>query len=177
MYTVAFRARMVRRMMSPPAISVRGLARETGLSQGTLSRWVREARRFGQMMTEDESPEPEPPADVPEPKKWTTDEKLRVLVEAQHLEGEGLGAFLRKEGLHAAQVQAWRDALGAEEAPAGAERLRILATERRVKELERELRRKDKALAEAAALLLLEKKLQSMGWDDEGGGTNGENEK
>ncbi|NOJ83921.1 hypothetical protein HNV28_37405, partial [Myxococcus xanthus] len=37
------------------------------------------------------------------PKKWTPEEKLRVLVVAQGLEGEKLGALLRREGLHEAQ--------------------------------------------------------------------------
>ncbi|WP_205520443.1 hypothetical protein, partial [Pyxidicoccus caerfyrddinensis] len=45
------------------------------------------------------------------------------------------------------------------------ERKRLAAAEKRVKELERELHRKEKALAETAALLVLEKKLQAMGWD------------
>jgi transposase len=36
---------------------------------------------------------------------------------------------------------------------------------RRVRELEKELRRKDKALAEAAALLVLQKKVQAI-WGD-----------
>ncbi|RKH15660.1 hypothetical protein D7Y13_43195, partial [Corallococcus praedator] len=46
------------------------------------------------------------------------------------------------------------------------ERRRLAVAEKRVKELERELRRKEKALAETAALLVLEKKLQAMGWDE-----------
>jgi hypothetical protein len=42
----------------------------------------------------------------------------------------------------------------------------VAEVQKRVKELERELRRKDKALAETAALLVLEKKLQALGWDE-----------
>jgi transposase len=80
--------------------------------------------------------------------------------------------LLRREGLHEAQVSAWRvaaaEALGAEAAPGGrwssAQRQELAEAKKRVKELEREALRKDKALAEAAALLLLEKKLQSIGW-------------
>ena len=40
------------------------------------------------------------------------------------------------------------------------------AERRRVKELERELRRKDRALAEAAALLVLSKKLSAIFQED-----------
>lgn len=109
--------------------------------------------------------------DKPGSKKWTVKEKLRVVVAAEGLEGAELGELLRREGLHEAQLKAWRDAAAgaltsAEAAPSGAltarQRKRLAA----VKELERELRRKEKALAEAAALLMLEKKLQALGWDE-----------
>ena len=87
------------------------------------------------------------------------------------LEGEAFGALLRREGLHEAQVIAWRaaaaEALGAEAAPGGrssSAQQELVEMKKRVKELERDALRKDKALAEAAALLLLEKKLQSIGW-------------
>ena len=105
-------------------------------------------------------------------KKWTASEKLRVLGGGvAPLEGEAFGALLRREGLHEAQVIAWRaaaaEALGAEAAPGGrssSAQQELVEMKKRVKELERDALRKDKALAEAAALLLLEKKLQSIGW-------------
>ncbi len=50
--------------------------------------------------------------------------------------------------------------------PSGVQRRKVAEVQKRVKELERELRRKEKALAEAAALLVLEKKLQALGWDE-----------
>ena len=48
--------------------------------------------------------------------------------------------------------------------------------QRRVQELEKELRRKDKALAEAAALLVLQKKVRAI-WGDGDDDTEGKNEK
>jgi transposase len=95
-----------------------------------------------------------------------------VLFAAQGLTAEELGALLRREGLHEAQLQEWRQAAAgalsgaAGEALPSKERKRLAAAEKRVKELERELHRKEKALAETAALLVLEKKLQAMGWDE-----------
>ena len=81
-----------------------------------------------------------------------------------------LGALLRREGVHDAELEAWRAAVKtaavaalngttSNVAPARS------AERKRIHELERELRRKDKALAEAAALLVLEKKLQAL-WGD-----------
>ncbi|MCE9674132.1 helix-turn-helix domain-containing protein [Myxococcus stipitatus] len=169
-YTDAFKGQMVKRMVGPGAVSAAALARQVGVSQPTLSQWLREANRVAAMTP---PPEEKKPAG---PKKWTPEEKLRVLAEAHGLEGEALGALLRREGLHEEQLAGWRAAAagalsqGAQAAAPGAltasQRRRLASSEKRVKELERELRRKEKALAETAALLVLEKKLQALGWDE-----------
>ncbi len=156
-FSESIKEQMVRRMLTPPGMGVRELSKETGISKSALWKWrstkVKKAR--------------------PGEKEWTGSEKLRVLGGGEPpLEGEAFGALLRREGLHEAQVSAWRvaaaEALGAEAAPGGrwssAQRQELAEAKKRVKELEREALRKDKALAEAAALLLLEKKLQSIGW-------------
>jgi hypothetical protein len=112
---------------------------------------------------------------VRRPGEWKPEEKLKLLVQADGLEGEDLGELLRREGLHEADLAEWRRAalggLGpvAKVAPGSAEA-------RRVRELERELLRKDKALAETAALLVLKKKVQEY-WGDEDDSTKKETEK
>jgi transposase-like protein len=160
-YSESIKEQMVRRMLTPPGIGLAALAAQTGISKSALWKW-RSTRV-----------KPTKPGE----KEWTASEKLRVLGGGgPALEGEAFGALLRREGLHEAQVSAWRDAaaeaLGAEAAPGGrsnsAQRQELAETKKRVKELERDALRKDRALAEAAALLLLEKKLQSIGWHSEG---------
>jgi transposase-like protein len=84
------------------------------------------------------------------------------VLEASRLSDEQLGAFLRREGLHEATLREWRAA--ALEALGTAKGSTTEA--RRVRELERQLLRKDKALAEAAALLVLQKKVRAI-WGDE----------
>ena len=93
-YTEAFRAHMVRKMLPPNAITANALAAEVGLHQATLSRWLKEARTVGVM---------DKPA-----KSWTTIEKLRVVVEASKISNAALGEFLRREGIHEAQLKEWR---------------------------------------------------------------------
>ena len=76
------------------------------------------------------------------------------------------GVYLRKEGLHSHQVEEWR---GQVLASLEATKKRGTAKDgrdERIKELEREVLRKDKALAEASALLILQKKV-SLIWGDE----------
>jgi len=87
------------------------------------------------------------------------------VIQSSGLDEHGLGAFLRKEGLHEAHLDEWRQqaeaALGSGMEPSSSRR------KKEVQRLERELRRKDKALAETAALLVLSKKVRAL-WGDEG---------
>ena len=101
------------------------------------------------------------------PQDWTAEEKLTVVIEAASLPDEELGAFLRERGLHQANLKQWRREMieGLAE-PKARSSSKPSAETRRIRELERELTRKEKALAEAAALLILKKKAQAL-WGDE----------
>ena len=94
------------------------------------------------------------------PQDWSPAQRLRAVNEAATLSDEELGEFLRREGLHAHTLKQWRQdalaGLGASPRP-GQKRI-----SRRERQLERELRRKDKALAEAAALLVLQRKPRAL---------------
>ena len=78
-----------------------------------------------------------------------------MLSEASKLSGSQLTAMLQREGLLLAELEQWRLALGEDKAS--------VATTKRIRKLERELARKEKALAEAAALLVLKKKWATSG--------------
>ena len=101
--------------------------------------------------------------------EWSIDEKIRVLAKAGKLTGAELTEFLEREGLLLADYEQWRLAL-AEEGRAS------LATTKRIRALERELARKEKALAEAAALLVLKNKVTRL-WEAEGDDTDEEPER
>lgn len=164
-YNEAFKANVVRKLTGPSAVSANALARELGLHQSTLSRWLREASSLPQM-----SDEKKEQKKVRSPRDWSTDEKLRVVGRAAGLKDEELGEFLRREGIHKAQLDEWRAA-----AVVGFEKPKKEAKSspeaKRLRELEKELRRKDRALAEAAALLVLKKKAQAI-WGDEDDSTD-----
>jgi hypothetical protein len=151
---------MVKRMAGPPAISAGALSLEVGIPQPTLSRWLREASTLPPMGDRDNQS-----SASRAPTKWTPTEKLRVLGAAAVLPDEALGELLRREGLHSAQLTEWRDK--ATTALAGRkERTKDSQTEKRIRSLERDLGRKNAALAEVTALLALKKKVQSL-WGDE----------
>ena len=153
-YTTASKARVLQRLVGPQAISANRLAGEVGISQVTRSRWLAAARSVPAMRTR--------------AKQWTGAQKLRVMIAAHGLSETDLGALLRREGLYAAQLEACRSA--AEPALGAPSRRREKAVPHpdttRLAEVERELRRKEQALAEAAALLVLKKKVEAY-WGDE----------
>jgi hypothetical protein len=91
---------------------------------------------------------------------WSIGEKIRILAKASTLTGAELTEFLQCEGVLQAEYGQWRLALG-EEGRASR------ATMRRIRTLERELARKERALAEAAALLVLKKKLLPLEEDED----------
>ena len=162
-YSAAFRSRMVAKLVGPNAITATALGKETGLHQATLSRWLKEASTLERNMARKKSPPA--PAPSKQPQEWTPEEKLAIVLEASSLSEGELGVYLRSKGIHAAVLEEWRrQALAGIR---GTERASKLQTDsRKVRELERELRRKEKALAEAAALLVLKKKVQEI-WGDE----------
>lgn len=103
--------------------------------------------------------------------KWNPEQKLKALIDTAGLSEAELGAYLRKEGAFSSQLDEWKkDVLTSLTSP---RKLKVVKDDRdqKIKVLEREILRKDKALAEATALLILQKKVNLI-W-----GNNDEDEK
>ena len=149
-YGQGFKARMVQRMAGPRGVSANSLAEEMGVSQATLSRWLRTARTVDLMSTDKSG-------------KWTPAGKLPVIVEASQLDAKELGAFLCKEGLHEATLREWHEAATASlSAPKKSSRAKKSPEAKQIQELERDLRRKEKAMAEIAAIITLQQNVREI---------------
>lgn len=98
------------------------------------------------------------------PEDWTAAEKLTALHETHALSGEALNAWCREKGLFAHHLTSWKADFCAPQTPVPAAQMRTLKDEN--VSLKKEILRKDKALAEAAALLVLQKKFRAL-WEDE----------
>lgn len=147
-------------MVGPGAVSATELSRETGIPQPTLSRWLRGAASLRLVTSKPESPkEPEVAAAEKRPQDWSPLERMQFVIDADALDDQELGELLRRRGVHREQLDAWR---AAAEGFGQAAPTRRSAEGKRIRELEREVARKDKALAETAALLVLQKKLQLL---------------
>jgi len=154
---------MVSKLVGPHPMSAQQLSKESGLAQATLSRWLKEASRV-KRMTKPDDDEPAPPRQMQD---WKPEEKLAIVLEAAGLSEGEVGVLLRSKGIPSALLEEWRQQAltglrGTQQIGA------TVAGSKRIKELERELRRKDKALAEAAALLILQKKVrETLGAEDD----------
>jgi transposase len=163
-YSAAFKAKMVQKMLG--GRSANSLAQESGMHQPTLSKWLRDAGSLQAVKRRRQSDEAK--TEGRRPDDWSAEEKLEAVLEAKRLSGSEFGEFLRRRGLHEEQLRQWQATVDAAalESLRGRKAAGKSAEAKRVKELERELRRKEKALAEAAALLVLRKKAEAL-WGDE----------
>lgn len=162
MWPRELRERIEQRLVRPDCPPLVALADETGIPAGTLGHWrkqLRGAERHPFMREDVGMSSNNDRRDT----DWNPNDRFRAVFETENLEGEELGAYLREHGLHAATLERWRqDAL----AGLGTPRKQPKSS-RRIRELERELRRKEKALAETAALLVLQKKLRHLLEDED----------
>ena len=150
---------VLKRMLPPNNMPIAQLAKQEGIATSTLFSWRAEARSTGQLL---------PDADA-SPEGWSSRDKFAAVLEAAALNEADLAEYCRKRGLFPAQIAAWR--IACEQANdwdrTSAARLGRATKEdrKKVKDLERELARKDRALAETAALLVLRKKASAI-WGD-----------
>ena len=169
-YTEAFRDRMVQRMTGERGLTATALAKEVGVPQPTLSRWLKDAATVAEVAKK-KSKKAKTAKGTPasRPSDLGAADKVRLVREAASLSEAELGAFLRREGLHEEdlarfQEEVWSAALAT---LSPAKKPRASEEQKRIKELERDLKRSQAALAETAALLVLRKKAVAL-WGEEG---------
>lgn len=153
------RESVARRYLSTNA-TYRELAAEIGSSTWSVRDWVRQFREQG-TVGKKRTKRPAPTD------QRSAEEKFRLLLQARSMKDEERGEYLRREGIHDADLERWeQEALGGLTGAAGSE-----SQERRIRELERDNKQQGKRLKEAAALLELQKKVQAL-WADEGDDTS-----
>jgi len=149
-YSDAVKADVRRRMSPPNRQSVVEIARELGIHAITLYKWRKAWRLQGEVV----------PASEKEAESWSAADKFTVVLETAGLNATELGGYCRERGLYPAQpLMTMADQKDLQK--------RHQEDQREIKRLQQELRRKDKALAEAAALLIASKKIQAY-WGEGG---------
>lgn len=139
--------------------SVQEIAQVLGVSSWSLYHW---AKRYGNAERMNKQRRPG---------ERSAQEKLKAVIEYEGMPEDKRGEYLRREGLRSEHIEGWKKSMEAGLGggkPSAADRSERAADKKKIEELERELRRKDKALAETTALLVLKKKADLI-W---GGGEN-----
>ncbi|GAE37708.1 transposase IS3/IS911 family protein [Halalkalibacter akibai JCM 9157] len=152
---------IVKRMMPPHNESVATISKEEGITEVTLYKWRKSAREAGVAT----------PGNGQTSDKWSSQDKFLIVMETFAMNETELAEYCRKKGLYREQIEAWRVAClqaNGQVFDQSKELNGALKEEKkRAKQLEKDLQKKEKALAEAAALLLLRKKAQAIWGDDE----------
>lgn len=159
-YTKEMKEAILKRMMPPNNEAISRISEETGITETTLYKWRKEARINGNAT----------PGDGQGSEQWSSEDKFLVVMETYTMNEIELAEYCRKKGLYKDQIEAWRDvclsANGREWNQTKQLNQELKEEKKRAKTLEQDLRKKEKALAEAAALLLLRKKAQAI-WGDQ----------
>jgi len=155
-YTAAFKASIVQKVCTPGGPNSAEVSRTTGVPYPSIRRWVLEHGSSSEMKY----------------KKRTPEAKLKIISETLSLSEPELGEYLRKHGLHKAEVVEWKSLFFEANRSAGRPKTdpKVKVLQKEKKDLERNVRRKDKALAEMSARIVLVKKsrlLWGMPEDDE----------
>ena len=141
------------------ARSLLNLAGELNMSPGTLKRWVLDSAKAGKHAPgETTSLALDGPA-----ASWSPSQRLKALQESYALNGPALAGWCRERGVFEHQLVQWREEFCTPTVPASREAgSAFRELQRQHDQLQRELRRKEKALAEVAALLVLQKNFQAL---------------
>lgn len=133
--------------------TITAVADDMNINHHTLRYWMKKKKQPGAPASQEKRPQ-----------DWSAAEQLQALQESHALADEALHAWCRERGIFPHHLEAWKAAFSAPAKEAVAARdLRALNDE--IARLNREVDRKDKALAEAAALLVLQKKYRAL-WED-----------
>lgn len=167
-FTQSFKIQAVEKALSRSGVTtLNDIANSLGIGCSTLNKWIVKARNQEfdivpsdeiNRMTQDKRPQ-----------DWTLEERLNMVVACGSLNDEKLSEYCREQGLYPHHVNQWKldfsSGNTAKEKVVSPSEIKILKHEN--KALKKELNRKDKALAETAALLVLQKKVNAIWGNDE----------
>ena len=155
-FTQAFKEQAIEKALSrPPGTSIQLISDELGVGYSTLQKWI-QLTKSGQLNTSTThmAKQEKRPVD------WNNTQKLDLLIKCGALDEQAQSALCRENGIYPHHLKQWKEELGAPVNRTEAPRLK-----RELKALQKELNRKEKALAETAALLVLQKKVNQM-WSE-----------
>jgi len=171
-YTLAFKQQAVKKALSrSEGVTLRAIAEQLGVGYSTLEQWIRLSHAQQLDLSIDSTEEESSPM-TPErkPQQWSLQERLEMVIACGSLDEEAISQRCREQGLYPHHVAQWKAdfANGISENNTASSKSELKQLRHENKSLKRELNRKEKALAETAALLVLQKKVHAIWGTDEG---------
>ncbi len=150
------KAATLAKLLPPYNMTVSAVAQMEGISEATLYNWRNQAKQEGK---------PVPGADRSS-EQWPAEARFAAIVETATLSEAEVAEYCRKKGLYPEQLTQWKQAFLQTSVPD--DKAALKQSQKRIRQLEKELTRKEKALAEAAAILVLRKKLRDYYGETDG---------
>ena len=157
-YSTEFKEQALSKARQRGSRTLESVANELNVSLGSLKGWLKTSNQ----KASGSSAMASLPSDTAA-QQWSSAQRLQALLESHALSGVALHAWCREKGLFEHQLKQWREAFCSSTEPDPREsRAEVRALKVRNEQLQRDLHRKDRALAETAALLVLQKKFQAL---------------
>ena len=163
-HTQSFKIQAVEKALSrSPQTSLQEIAVSLGVGYSTLGKWMSKSRtheleNVNPLMTKEKRPQ-----------DWSLEERLNMVIACASLDEEKMNAYCREQGVYAHHVMQWKKdfANGHSSASKAKSQTELKHLKNENKALKKDLSRKEKALAETAALLVLQKKVNTIWGSDE----------
>ena len=153
------KASVLAKLLPPNNQPVSEVSKLEGISEATLYNWRTQAKQQGIAV----------PGSGKTSDQWSADAKFAVVIETASMSESALSEYCRLKGLYPEQVKEWKQnciqGQLSEAARRKQEQQQAKQDKKEIKALKRELNRKEKALAETAALLVLRKKFNAL-WEE-----------
>lgn len=154
-YSKEYKESVLKRLGPPSNESVPKISEELGIAKSTIYKWLRATKQ-----NQGDGANSKPST------KWSSEDKFHIVLETAALTEQELAAYCRRKGIYVDDVKSWKEqCLNANKTISKDPKKiddELKAEKNRTKALEQELKRKEKALAETAALLVLRKKAQAI---------------
>ena len=157
-FTQAFKIQAVEKALSrAEGISVLEIAESLGVGYSTLQKWIVKSKNH-------ELEPVQPMTKEKRPQDWNQEERLTLVIECGSLSEEAINELCRVQGLYPHHIKQWKEDFS-NRTGMNTELKKQTETKKlrnEIKELKKDLNRKNKALAETAALLVLLKKVNAI---------------
>ncbi len=158
-YNQSFKIQAVEKALGrPEGTGIKQIAESLGVGYSTLERWIVQSRN--QTFESPTAPTFMVTPTQKRPHDWSPEDRLNLVITCDSLDEPSISALCRENGLYPHHVKQWKTDLVSNHRPKNQSETKALRQEN--KALKKELNRKDKALAETAALLVLQKKVTAI---------------